>query len=126
MAIFAHLQPGREKLAMPHSSELDIYGSVMIEHDMQVGELLKTLDDLKIEENTIVIYTTDNGGMVARWRDDAIPKREGHDMGRRGARAVSGSVAGENRQGRDFERNFGTHGRVHDTGRHRGSQRCGE
>ena len=43
----------------------------MLEHDAQVGELLKLLDDLKIADNTIVIYTTDNGanqGPVAGWR----------------------------------------------------------
>ena len=33
----------------------------MIEHDDDVGKLSKTLDDLGIADNTIVIYTTDNG-----------------------------------------------------------------
>jgi arylsulfatase A-like enzyme len=69
MHIYTHLRPGREKLAAPYSSEMDIYGSGVIEHDMQVGELLKTLDELKIAENTIVIYTTDNGAMVSWWPD---------------------------------------------------------
>ena len=69
MHIYTHLRPGREKLAAQHSSAFDIYGSGMIEHDMQVGELLKTLDELKIAENTIVVYTTDNGAMAAWWPD---------------------------------------------------------
>ncbi|MGL4422710.1 MAG: sulfatase-like hydrolase/transferase, partial [Gemmataceae bacterium] len=69
MHIYTHLRPGREKLAAAHSSELDIYGSGVIEHDMQVGELLKTIDELKIAENTIVIYTTDNGAMASWWPD---------------------------------------------------------
>lgn len=69
MHIYTHLRPGREKLAAPHSSELDIYGSGMMEQDMQVGELLKMLDDLEIAENTIVIYTTDNGAMASWWPD---------------------------------------------------------
>jgi arylsulfatase A-like enzyme len=69
MHIYTHLRPGREKLAAEHSSELDVYGSGVIEHDMQVGVLLKALDDLKIAENTIVIYTTDNGAMVSWWPD---------------------------------------------------------
>ena len=38
----------------------------MVEHDGQVGELLKKLDDLGIANNTIVIYTTDNGAERAR------------------------------------------------------------
>jgi arylsulfatase A-like enzyme len=33
----------------------------MMAHDDTVGELLKKLDELGIAENTIVLYTTDNG-----------------------------------------------------------------
>jgi arylsulfatase A-like enzyme len=69
MHIYTHLRPEREKLAASHSSELDIYGSGMMEHDLQVGTILKKLDDLKIAENTIVVYTTDNGAMSAWWPD---------------------------------------------------------
>lgn len=69
MHIYTHLRPGREKLAAAHSSALDVYGSGMIEHDLQVGELLATLDTLGIAENTIVVYTTDNGAMAAWWPD---------------------------------------------------------
>ena len=48
----------------------------MVEHDGQVGQLLKQLDDLGITKNTIVIYTTDNGAEdfhLARWRSHAVP-----------------------------------------------------
>jgi arylsulfatase A-like enzyme len=69
MHIYTHLRPEREKLAAPYSSEMDIYGSGMMEHDLQVGQLLRTLDDLHIAENTIVIYTTDNGAMASWWPD---------------------------------------------------------
>ena len=41
----------------------------MVEHDGQVGELLKKLDDLGIANNTIVIYTTDNGAETFSWPD---------------------------------------------------------
>jgi arylsulfatase len=44
----------------------------MVEHDAMVGELLKLLDDLKIAENTIVIYTTDNGAEVMFWPDGGM------------------------------------------------------
>ena len=40
-----------------------------MEHDGQVGQLLKTLDDLGIANNTIVIYTTDNGAETFTWPD---------------------------------------------------------
>lgn len=69
MHIYTHLREENRKLAAPHSSELDIYGSGMMELDAQVGRLLRKLDDLKAAENTIVIFTTDNGAM-ASWFPD--------------------------------------------------------
>ena len=41
----------------------------MVEHDGHIGQMLKKLDDLKIAENTIVIWTTDNGAEVMSWPD---------------------------------------------------------
>jgi arylsulfatase len=41
----------------------------MVEQDGQVGQLLKKLDDLGIADNTIVIYTTDNGAETFSWPD---------------------------------------------------------
>jgi arylsulfatase A-like enzyme len=69
MHIYTHLRPERRKLAAPHSSEMDVYGSGMMELDMQVGEILQKLDQLGIAKNTIVIFTTDNGAM-ASWFPD--------------------------------------------------------
>ncbi len=46
-----------------------VYADGMVEHDGMVGELLKKLDDLGLVENTIVIYTTDNGAEVMTWPD---------------------------------------------------------
>src|SRR5262249_22387775 len=42
-------------------TELGIYPDGLVEHDAQVGQLLKKLDDLGIANNTVVIYPTDNG-----------------------------------------------------------------
>jgi arylsulfatase A-like enzyme len=39
----------------------------MVEHDGHVGQLLKKLDDLGIADNTIVVYTSDNGAEVMTW-----------------------------------------------------------
>lgn len=47
------------------------YADGMIEHDGTVGSLLKALDDLGIADNTIVIYTTDNGPHANSWPDAA-------------------------------------------------------
>jgi arylsulfatase len=47
----------------------DEYTDGMIEHDMQVGELLKLIDDLGIANDTIVQYSTDNGPHFNTWPD---------------------------------------------------------
>jgi len=49
--------------------EEDVVRAKMIEHDEQVGALLKKLDDLGIANNTIVVYTTDNGNELMLWPD---------------------------------------------------------
>jgi arylsulfatase len=41
----------------------------MIEHDVTVGTILKALDDLGIADNTILLYTTDNGPHQNSWPD---------------------------------------------------------
>jgi arylsulfatase len=45
------------------------YADGMIEHDGDVGKLLKALDDLGVADNTIVLYTTDNGPHQNSWPD---------------------------------------------------------
>jgi arylsulfatase len=47
----------------------DEYTDGMIEHDGHVGQLLKHLDDLGIANNTIVMYSTDNGPHYNTWPD---------------------------------------------------------
>ena len=42
-------------------SEQGLYGDVMMEIDWSVGQILQTLKQLKMEENTLVIFTSDNG-----------------------------------------------------------------
>ena len=45
------------------------YADGMIEHDATIGAILKTVDDLGIANNTILIYTTDNGPHQNSWPD---------------------------------------------------------
>ena len=47
------------------------YADGMVEHDGHVGQVLKKLDDLGIANDTLVIYTTDNGPHANSWPDGA-------------------------------------------------------
>jgi arylsulfatase len=81
MHIFTHLKPGSKG-----KTGLGTQADGMVEHDGHVGELLKQLDDLKIADNTIVIYTTDNGAMKSMWPDGgASPFRNEKDTNWDGA-----------------------------------------
>jgi arylsulfatase len=64
MHIFTHLKPESQG-----KTGLGLYPDGMVEHDGHVGQLLKKLDDLGIANNTIVVYTTDNGAEVMSWPD---------------------------------------------------------
>jgi arylsulfatase A-like enzyme len=46
-----------------------LYADAMMELDWEVGELLKKLDDLGIADNTIVMFTSDNGAEIFSWPD---------------------------------------------------------
>ncbi len=47
----------------------DEYSDGMVEHDRHVGKFLDLLDELKIADNTIVFYSTDNGPHMNTWPD---------------------------------------------------------
>ena len=48
------------------------YNDVMVAHDELVGQMLDKLDELGIADNTIVMYSTDNGPHYNTWPDGAI------------------------------------------------------
>ncbi|OIQ27787.1 MAG: arylsulfatase [Bacteroidetes bacterium MedPE-SWsnd-G2] len=52
-------------------SGLDNYTDGLVEHDLQVGEFLALLDELNIADNTLVLYSTDNGPHLNSWPDAA-------------------------------------------------------
>jgi arylsulfatase len=64
MHIFTHLKDG-----VAGKTGLGIYADGMVEHDRQVGELLAKLKELGIENDTIVMYSTDNGAEAFTWPD---------------------------------------------------------
>jgi arylsulfatase A-like enzyme len=51
---------------------ISIYADGMVEHDEHVGILLNKLDELGITDNTIVMYSTDNGAETFTWPDGGI------------------------------------------------------
>ncbi|PHS38947.1 MAG: arylsulfatase [Sulfurovum sp.] len=52
-------------------SGVNNYADGMIEHDRHVGQLLDTLDKLKVADDTFVFYSTDNGAHKNTWPDAA-------------------------------------------------------
>ena len=94
------------------------YADGMVEHDGHVGKLLKTLDDLKIADETIVLYTTDNGPHMNSWPDGAMtPFRSEKNTNWEGAfrvpcmirwpgRIKEGSISNEIISGHDWIQTF--------------------
>jgi len=64
MHVFTHLKP-----ASVGKTGFGVYADGMVEHDGMVGQLLDKLKELGLENNTIVMYSTDNGAEVMSWPD---------------------------------------------------------
>jgi arylsulfatase A-like enzyme len=60
-------------------SERGLYGDVIAEIDWSVGEILKTLKEEGLDDNTLVIFTSDNGPWLSYGghSGEALPLREG-------------------------------------------------
>ena len=90
MHMFTHVRASmRGQSGMPDNE----YADGMLEHDGDVGKLLKTLDDLNIAANTMVVYSTDNGPNMFSWPDAAMtPFRSEKDSNWEGAFRVPAMV----------------------------------
>jgi arylsulfatase A-like enzyme len=64
MHIWTHLKP-----ASQGKTGLGVYPDGMVEHDGHVGQVLAKLKELGLDENTIVMYSTDNGAETMSWPD---------------------------------------------------------
>jgi arylsulfatase len=62
----------RLKEASRGRTGIGLYPDGMVEHDDAIGEMLALLEELGIEDNTIVIYSTDNGAETFTWPDGGI------------------------------------------------------
>lgn len=66
----------RLKAESEGTTGLGVYPDGMVEHDGHVGQILDKLDELGIADNTIVMYSTDNGAEAMTWPDGGtIPFR---------------------------------------------------
>ena len=65
----SHVKPESKGQSGRWQSE---YHDVMIDHDKNVGTVLKALDDAGIADNTFVMYSTDNGPHMNSWPDGAM------------------------------------------------------
>ena len=73
MHVFTHLKPDSVGL----SKRGGLYGDGLVEHDGHVGKLLDHLDKLNIADNTIVMYSTDNGAEKFTWPDGGTVRYKG-------------------------------------------------
>jgi len=64
MHVNTHLKPESKGV-----TGLGIYADGMAEHDAHVGQLLDKLEELGIADNTVVMYSTDNGAEKFLWPD---------------------------------------------------------
>jgi arylsulfatase len=64
MHVFTHL-----KKSSQGKTGLGLYPDGMVEHDGHVGQLLDLLDELGVADDTVVVYTTDNGAEKFTWPD---------------------------------------------------------
>jgi arylsulfatase A-like enzyme len=64
MHVFTHLKKESEG-----KTGLGIYADGMVEHDGHVGQVLAKLKELGLEENTIIMYSSDNGAESMSWPD---------------------------------------------------------
>jgi arylsulfatase len=64
MHVFTHLKKDSEG-----KTGFGVYPDGMVEHDGQVGQVLAKLKELGLDDNTIVMYSTDNGAEAFTWPD---------------------------------------------------------
>ncbi len=83
------------------------YHDAMIDHDKNVGTVLKAIDDAGIADNTFVMYCTDNGPHMNTWPDGGMtPFRNEKNSNWEGRLpgALHGPLAGQDQAGLGLER----------------------
>ena len=69
MHAYTHIRPAMQgQSGMPGNA----YADGMVEHDSDIGKLLKALDDLGVANDTLVVYVSDNGPQMHSWPDGGV------------------------------------------------------
>ena len=63
-----------------YTSEVDYHGAGMMQHDHDIGIVLDALKEMGLEENTIIVYSTDNGPEHSSWPHGATTPFRGEKM----------------------------------------------
>ena len=79
--------PLRPNARFKGTSEIGLYGDFIHELDWSVGEVLAALDRLKLTNNTLVFFTSDNGGVLPGNQASDHPEIRGH--------RINGSLRGQ-------------------------------
>jgi arylsulfatase A-like enzyme len=93
MHVLTHLKKESEG-----KTGLGVYPDGMVEHDGHVGQILAKLNELGIADNTIVMWSTDNGAEELSWPDGGVTPFRGEKGGRL-ARPMRDPVAGRHQAG---------------------------
>ena len=93
---FAHAMPHKPLAASEkyyQKSGAGLYGDVISELDASVGQVLAKLKELKLDDNTLVVFTSDNGPWFGG-STGGLARHERHELGRRLPSAVYRPLAG--------------------------------
>ncbi|WP_186756021.1 arylsulfatase [Echinicola salinicaeni] len=80
MHLYTRLNEEWRYAAEEYTSEADYHGSGMLQHDHDIGLVLKWLEEQGLAENTIIWYSTDNGPEHSSWPHGATTPFRGEKM----------------------------------------------
>lgn len=80
MHLYTRLPDDWRYAAEKYSSEADLHGSGMMQHDHDIGTILSALKDMGLDKDTVVVYTTDNGPEHSSWPHGATTPFRGEKM----------------------------------------------
>ncbi len=80
MHLYTRLNDQWRYAAEKYTSEADVHGSGMLQHDHDIGLVLQFLEEQGLDDNTIVWYSTDNGPEHSSWPHGATTPFRGEKM----------------------------------------------